>query len=84
MTAPEPVPGLDAGTLEAAIVRVRGAAAGPVGVGFLVAERLVLTCAHVVSSALGLPGGDVARDGWTRDEWARAAPGIPYAPGCPR
>ncbi|UQX00061.1 trypsin-like peptidase domain-containing protein [Streptomyces sp. RerS4] len=40
--------------LAAAIVRV-GAAGAPAGVGFLIAPDLVLTCAHVVTDALGLP-----------------------------
>jgi len=39
--------------VEAAIVRIRGGA-GAVGVGFLAAPRTVLTCAHVVTAALGL------------------------------
>ncbi|MEU9716318.1 trypsin-like peptidase domain-containing protein [Streptomyces sp. NPDC047976] len=40
--------------LGSAIVRVAGPA-GPVGVGFLVAPGLALTCAHVVADALGAP-----------------------------
>ncbi|HEX8126191.1 MAG TPA: serine protease [Allosphingosinicella sp.] len=36
--------------------------AGPVGGGFVVAERLVMTCAHVVAASLG-PGADVDETG---------------------
>ncbi len=41
--------------LAAAVVRVRGADGTVGGAGFLVAPDLVLTCAHVVSDALGRP-----------------------------
>ncbi|WP_371618686.1 trypsin-like peptidase domain-containing protein [Streptomyces sp. NBC_00454] len=41
--------------LGAAVVRVRGADGTVGGAGFLVAPDLVLTCAHVVSDALGRP-----------------------------
>lgn len=41
--------------LAAAVVRVTDQHGEPVGAGFLVASDLVLTCAHVVSDALGLP-----------------------------
>ncbi|MFI6152826.1 trypsin-like peptidase domain-containing protein [Kitasatospora sp. NPDC051170] len=49
--------------LDAAILRVRGRAGHPVGVGFLVTGELALTCAHVVATALALapdeaPGPD--------------------------
>jgi formylglycine-generating enzyme required for sulfatase activity len=40
-----------------AIVRILDAGRRPVGVGCLVRERLVVTCAHVVADALGLPRG---------------------------
>lgn len=43
-------------SLERAVVRVCTADGRVVGAGFLVAERQVLTCAHVVIQALGLPG----------------------------
>jgi tetratricopeptide (TPR) repeat protein len=41
--------------IESAIVRVRRTNDTVVGAGFLVTDRHVLTCAHVVTSALGLP-----------------------------
>ncbi len=40
--------------LEASLVRIRTANDRIVGAGFLVGERHILTCAHVVSQALGL------------------------------
>ena len=40
---------------ESSIVRIRAADGSVVGAGFLVADRWVLTCAHVVAGALGLP-----------------------------
>lgn len=42
------------GELEASVVRIFDAAGGIAGAGFLVSERHVLTCAHVVCSALGV------------------------------
>jgi hypothetical protein len=42
-------------TIEPSIVRIRAPDGGTVGAGFLVAEGQVLTCAHVVAAALGLP-----------------------------
>ena len=42
-------------SLNSAVVRIRAADSQVVGAGFLVAERQVLTCAHVVAQALGLP-----------------------------
>ncbi|MFD7451808.1 trypsin-like peptidase domain-containing protein [Kitasatospora sp. NPDC059827] len=63
MTSPEPVAGGDPAALHAALLRVQDSRGEPVGVGFLVAEDLVLTCAHVVSTALGLPGGEMPPDG---------------------
>jgi V8-like Glu-specific endopeptidase len=42
-------------SLNSAIVRVRAADGRVVGAGFLVGRRQVLTCAHVISQALGLP-----------------------------
>lgn len=46
--------------LEASILRIRGGDGRPVGTGFLVAPHLALTCAHVVSAALGRHDGDPA------------------------
>ncbi|MFD3819075.1 trypsin-like peptidase domain-containing protein [Streptomyces rubiginosohelvolus] len=39
--------------LEAAVLQVRNQRGEPVGLGFLVTDELALTCAHVVSAALG-------------------------------
>src|SRR5215469_15997886 len=41
-------------SVEASLVRIRTADGGVVGAGFLVGERHILTCAHVISQALGL------------------------------
>ncbi|MGH8906617.1 MAG: trypsin-like peptidase domain-containing protein [Egibacteraceae bacterium] len=46
------------GALDAAIVRVRDQAGRVVGAGFLVTPTEVVTCAHVVARALGLPEDD--------------------------
>ncbi len=43
-------------SFESAIVRIRAADGTIVGAGFLVDKQHILTCAHVVASALGLPG----------------------------
>jgi formylglycine-generating enzyme required for sulfatase activity len=40
-----------------AIVRILDAGQRPVGAGCLVRDRLIVTCAHVVAEALGLPRG---------------------------
>ncbi|MGH8910860.1 MAG: S1 family peptidase, partial [Egibacteraceae bacterium] len=48
------------GALDAAIVRVRDQAGRVVGAGFLVGDRELLTCAHVVGMALGHPNGETA------------------------
>jgi serine phosphatase RsbU (regulator of sigma subunit) len=45
--------------LRAAVVRIHGAGHSVTGVGFLVAARKVLTCAHVVIQALGQPAESV-------------------------
>ncbi|MER7477931.1 trypsin-like peptidase domain-containing protein [Streptomyces sp. NPDC126510] len=47
----------DGGTraLESAVLQIRGRQGEPVGVGFLVTDDVALTCAHVVSAALGTP-----------------------------
>jgi hypothetical protein len=42
------------GARDACVVGVRGAG-GPAGVGVLVSRHEVVTCAHVVNAALGLP-----------------------------
>ena len=41
-------------SVDASLVRIRTVDGRVVGVGFLVGERQILTCAHVVSQALGL------------------------------
>ncbi len=41
-------------SLEASLVRIRSANGRVVGAGFLVGERHILTCAHVITKALGL------------------------------
>lgn len=41
--------------LDAAVLRIYAAGDVPVGLGFLVTSELALTCAHVISAALGLP-----------------------------
>lgn len=43
--------------LDAAVLRIRDAQGAAVGLGFLVTADRALTCAHVVSAALGLPAG---------------------------
>ncbi len=43
-------------SFESAIVRIRAANGAVAGAGFLVDEQHILSCAHVVVSALGLPG----------------------------
>jgi hypothetical protein len=40
--------------LASSIVRIRAANGRTIGAGFLVGEKQVLTCAHVVAGALGL------------------------------
>jgi hypothetical protein len=49
-------------SLESAIVRIYGTDRRAVGAGFLVRERHILTCAHVISSALGLASDDAPSD----------------------
>jgi hypothetical protein len=46
-------------SVEASLVRIRTAEGRVVGAGFLVGERHVLTCAHVISQALGLANAPV-------------------------
>ncbi|MFJ6382499.1 hypothetical protein ACIQI7_21155 [Kitasatospora sp. NPDC092039] len=56
MTSAEPRPaeGIGPRALNSAVLRVRDTRGDPVGLGFLVTPELALTCAHVVSAALGL------------------------------
>ncbi|MDH6133589.1 energy-coupling factor transporter ATP-binding protein EcfA2 [Kitasatospora sp. MAA4] len=83
MTDPESSPAGDPAVLHAALLRVHGSQGGSVGVGFLVTEDLVLTCAHVVSTALGLPGGETPPEGaqLTLDAALLAVPGQEPVPG---
>jgi hypothetical protein len=55
--------------IKSSIARVRGSDGRVAGAGFLVGDRLVLTCAHVVNLAVGRatpaaerPGGELAVD----------------------
>lgn len=50
---PAPCDALSA--LRPAIARIYGVCGGVIGAGFLVGKRELLTCAHVVTGALGLP-----------------------------
>ena len=62
-----------------AIARVRATAAGPViGTVFLISPRHVMTCAHVVNEALGLPwdtSADPAEPVWVDFPFAQAGSG---------
>ncbi|MEU1287677.1 serine protease [Kitasatospora sp. NPDC005856] len=49
-----PAEGIGPKALNSAVLRVRDTRGDPVGLGFLVSAELALTCAHVVSAALGL------------------------------
>jgi vWA-MoxR associated protein C-terminal domain/Trypsin-like peptidase domain/vWA-MoxR associated protein middle region (VMAP-M) 1 len=49
------MPQADIGLLKRAIARIRHANGDVVGAGFLVSDSCLLTCAHVVTEALGLP-----------------------------
>ncbi|MEV7831658.1 serine protease [Streptomyces subrutilus] len=55
MTRPGPqaAEGIGPKALNAAVLRIRDVRGDPVGLGFLVSPELALTCAHVVSAALG-------------------------------
>jgi len=62
--------------LQQALVRVLGPGGQPVGMGFLAQAERVLTCAHVVKSALGLTGQAAPSDAPVRLDW-------PLLPGKP-
>ncbi len=64
--------------LEAAVARVRSAAGAVVGGGFLVDPSHVVTCAHVVASALGRSGQDDVPAEWETVviEFPLVAPGV--------
>ena len=54
MTRPERI---GPGSPDAGMLRIFAGPDNPVGLGFLVTDQLALTCAHVVSAALGLGAG---------------------------
>jgi hypothetical protein len=63
-------------SVESAIVRLYSTNRHPVGAGFLVRERHILTCAHVVTEALGLNSAEAPPD------WAEIHLNFPLlAPG---
>jgi WD40 repeat protein len=64
--------------LEASQVRIRSAAGGVVGAGFLVSGDVLCTCAHVVARALGVPDAPGQVPGKPVDL------DFPLLPGCPR
>ncbi len=41
-------------SIDTSLVRIHTKAGGVAGAGFLVGERHILTCAHVIAQALGL------------------------------
>ncbi|MEU9353565.1 serine protease [Streptomyces griseoloalbus] len=53
--------GIGPKALERALLRIRDGRGEPVGMGFLVSDTVALTCAHVVSAALGTPPEPDAR-----------------------
>ncbi|WP_405789742.1 trypsin-like peptidase domain-containing protein [Streptomyces sp. NBC_01367] len=55
MTGPQASEGIGPKALNAAVLRIRDLRGDPVGLGFLISPELALTCAHVVSAALGTP-----------------------------
>ncbi|MFJ7948887.1 trypsin-like peptidase domain-containing protein [Streptomyces sp. NPDC096354] len=64
-------------TLDRALLRILDARRHPVGVGFLVSDTIALTCAHVVSAALGTPAGTPPEPG------ARVLADLPLVPTAP-
>jgi TIR domain-containing protein/trypsin-like peptidase len=57
------------------IVRILGRDGQPAGVGMLVAERRIMTCAHVVNTALGRSSGEQGKpDGVVKVDFPLAAP----------
>ncbi|WP_372411342.1 trypsin-like peptidase domain-containing protein [Streptomyces luteireticuli] len=75
---PGPTEGTGPKTLDAAVLRIHDAQGGAVGLGFLVTEDRALTCAHVVSAALGLPAHD------SPDAAARVGVDLPLLSGSAR
>ncbi|GAA4635488.1 hypothetical protein GCM10023196_081180 [Actinoallomurus vinaceus] len=74
---PEAATGLGPTALDAAMLRIHDANGDPVGGGFLVTPELALTCAHVVSAALGTD------DGTRPDASARLRLDLPLLPTAP-
>jgi hypothetical protein len=68
--------GEDVKALDGAILRIFGPHGAPVGAGFLITDRLALTCAHVVTAALGLPD-----DGTWPAAFPRVKIDLPLLPG---
>ncbi|WP_331449121.1 serine protease [Streptomyces prasinus] len=64
--------------LERALLRIRDGRGEPVGLGFLVSDTVALTCAHVVSAALGTPAGTPPGPG------ARVPVDLPLVAGGPQ
>lgn len=64
--------------LHLATFRIFGLDREPVGAGFLITDRLALTCAHVVSAALGLSEREKP------PESSRLEMDLPLTPGTPR
>ncbi|AEW99654.1 serine protease [Streptantibioticus cattleyicolor] len=58
-----------------AVVRVLDPAGRPVGAGFLTVDRHVMTCAHVVAAALGVPESAEPPAGLLRVDFPLAEPG---------
>ncbi|MEU5096533.1 trypsin-like peptidase domain-containing protein [Streptomyces sp. NPDC020996] len=63
--------------LDRALLRILDARRQPVGVGFLVSDTVALTCAHVVSAALGTPAGTPPEPG------ASVLADLPLVPAAP-
>ncbi|MEV4329141.1 trypsin-like peptidase domain-containing protein [Streptomyces sp. NPDC049597] len=61
----QPTEGTGPKSLDAAVLRISDEHGDAVGLGFLVSDELALTCAHVVSAALGAPD-DVEPDASVR------------------
>ncbi|MEW2706220.1 trypsin-like peptidase domain-containing protein [Streptomyces koyangensis] len=64
--------------LERALLRICDGRGQPVGLGFLVSDTMALTCAHVVTAALGTPAGTPPGPG------ARVPVDLPLVAGRPR
>ncbi|MFD7135478.1 trypsin-like peptidase domain-containing protein [Streptomyces sp. NPDC059894] len=70
--------GIGPKALERALLRIRDGRGDPVGLGFLVSDTVALTCAHVVSAALGTPAGTPPEPG------ARVPVDLPLVAGGPQ